>query len=358
MQNKINSLFFLVLFFLAYFQNFNYVSSANDYLHYVCGNNTENSTYQSSLATLFASLSMQSVSLEGFTTNTTAVPDQISGLALCRGDVDSVVCRDCLNQSVIDIQTLCPNSKEATIYYDFCLLRYSNNDFLSSTDNSQQVIIWNSENVTSKRFSGWITSNAVAKSYLKAMLEALLGSVASQAAYTSAKRFAVGDMNITTSGPAIYSMSQCTPDMAKDACHACLQDLINQMLNNFDGREGGRILGVRCSLRYEVYNFFSKFQGVLPLSSISGPLKSIAPDDASGNRPAPAPSVTPRPHNMETPAPSESPSVPDNLPTPPSLAAVPSRTNKGNLHMYVLFHYIYEEWSLNCLIYVYLCYEF
>ncbi|XP_078180584.1 cysteine-rich receptor-like protein kinase 10 isoform X2 [Carex rostrata] len=309
---------FSLILFLTYFQKIN-LSFANDYLHYTCGstgNDTENSVYQTDLEKLFTSLSTVAVASEGFTTNTISVPDQISGLVLCRGDVNSSICSSCLIQSIIDIQTMCPNSKEATIWYDLCLLRYSNNDLLSSTDNSEQVIMWNFKNVTSKRFSGWNPPNAIAKTYFKTMMEGLLSSVAYQAAYSSAKRFAVGDINTTSSGPTIYSMSQCTPDLPSDACHSCLQDLINQMLNNFDGRQGGRILGVRCSLRYEVYKFYSDFQQVLPISSISGPVKPIAPGDAvSGKQPTPAPLVSPQPHNLATP--------------PPSLATVPQSTNKG-----------------------------
>ncbi|KAJ1700998.1 hypothetical protein LUZ63_000777 [Rhynchospora breviuscula] len=204
-------------------------------------------------------------------------------------------------------------------------------DFLSSTDNSHQVIMWNSENVTGERFNGWSPLNVVMKSYYKTMMNTLLQDVAHRAAYESSKRFGVGDINITSSVPIIYSMLQCTPDMPNDACHACLQDLINDILNNFDGRQGGRILGVRCSLRYEIYNFMYKYQAVLPLSSISGLPKSIKPHAVTANRPAPAPLPTQQPHSLSTHMPSLTPRAPnDNLTTPsPSLATVPLTTNKG-----------------------------
>lgn len=37
---------------------------------------------------------------------------------------------------------------------------------------------------------------------------------------------------------------------------SCFQGLIDEM-NYFEGRQGGRILGVRCNFRYEVYSFYS-----------------------------------------------------------------------------------------------------
>lgn len=38
---------------------------------------------------------------------------------------------------------------------------------------------------------------------------------------------------------------------------SCLQGLIDEMPQYFEGKEGGRILGVRCNFRYEVYSFYN-----------------------------------------------------------------------------------------------------
>ncbi|KAJ4745555.1 cysteine-rich RECEPTOR-like kinase [Rhynchospora pubera] len=286
-------------------------TKAFDPLYVTCGstgNYTANSTYCTNLEHLFSALSTEAVTIEGFSKNITGTgSDQIFGLVLCQGDVSSTVCGQCLNQSFKDVATMCPYSKEAVIWYDMCLLRYSNRYFLDSTDNAQQIIIYNTQSTGGGRFSGWESSNSAHKSYIITVVNTLLSNVSDQAAYNSTKRFGTGDITIPPTVPVLYGLSQCTPDMSNDTCRECLQDLIDHMLNYFDGRTGGRILGVRCTLRYDMYAFFSGDPDVL-LGSTSAP---------------------------GTPAPAISANVPT---ASPNSTRTPSGTNKGarNRHLTII----------------------
>ncbi|TVU11211.1 hypothetical protein EJB05_44783, partial [Eragrostis curvula] len=60
----------------------------------------------------------------------------------------------------------------------------------------------------------------------------------------------------------VYGMVQCTPDLTPVECRSCLAEIISQMPTWFHGasgsRVGGRILGVRCNLRYEKDLFFQE----------------------------------------------------------------------------------------------------
>nr|CAD1819185.1 unnamed protein product [Ananas comosus var. bracteatus] len=82
------------------------------------------------------------------------------------------------------------------------------------------------------------------------LLRNLADSVASK--FNSGKLFATGELTIKNGFPTIYGSVQCAPDMLGPECRQCLQVEIKETLNVFDGRQGGRILGVRCTLRYEV----------------------------------------------------------------------------------------------------------
>ncbi|KAJ4745559.1 cysteine-rich RECEPTOR-like kinase [Rhynchospora pubera] len=259
MQNS--CVFFPTLFLITTPLCLNLAFAQIQYQYYACysstGNYSNNSTYSPNLKELFSSLSTESVAIQGFSKNTIgAKPDQTSGLVLCRGDINPSMCDQCLNSSIVDITNLCPQSKEALIYYDYCLLRYSIQNFLNSTNNTNLLFLDSTLNVTGGRFSGWDSSNNTVKTYFNTVVNTLLSSVSDQAAYSSRKRFGTGVINITESLPVIYGLSQCTPDFSNDTCRACLQDLIDQMLQWFDGRQGGWILGVRCNLRYEIYTFF------------------------------------------------------------------------------------------------------
>ncbi|CAL4981518.1 unnamed protein product [Urochloa decumbens] len=84
-------------------------------------------------------------------------------------------------------------------------------------------------------------------------------------------------MVVSSSFPTLYSLTQCTPDLSPDACFNCLQDIIQQTLKWFEGRRGGRILGVRCVVRYETDIFFvadkhTRYLGPTDSTSSTSPL--------------------------------------------------------------------------------------
>ncbi|KAE9460347.1 hypothetical protein C3L33_07749, partial [Rhododendron williamsianum] len=88
-----------------------------------------NSTYQANLNTLFSVLSSNSNNASnGFYSFTAgrSPPNIAYGLFLCRGDVATAACRDCVEYATGDVIERCPWSKGATIWYDECMLRYSN----------------------------------------------------------------------------------------------------------------------------------------------------------------------------------------------------------------------------------------
>nr|CAD1819179.1 unnamed protein product [Ananas comosus var. bracteatus] len=231
-------------------------------LYQICGdagNYTANSTYESNLHQLLASLpSVASVS-EGFSTARTGkTPDQVWGLTLCRGDINATDCHTCLDGASYVILQLCPYDKAAVIWYDFCLLGYSNQNFISDFfDNSEQVFMRNAQNITGERFPGY-TQNTTIMNFFNQVVNTLLSHVADSAASNSnsGKLFATGELTITNGFPTIYGLVQCAPDMSGPECRQCLQVLIGEMINWFDGQQGGRILGFWCNLRYEVYTFY------------------------------------------------------------------------------------------------------
>ncbi|RRT53920.1 hypothetical protein B296_00040277 [Ensete ventricosum] len=219
-------------------------------LYQVCdqtGNYTANSTYKSNLDLLLSSLASNG-SLSGFYNGTAGrSPDQVSGIVLCRGDVATAGCSSCLATAGQVLLQLCPNKGGATVWYDDCLLRYSNNQsFFSSTDNSPMAYLVNEKDIPEvSRFD-------------KLMSE-LMSGIADRAAASngSSKKFATGTMsNFTSELPTIYGLVQCTPDLSTNRCRQCLQKLFDVIPNLFEGKRGARAVGVRCNMRYEVYSFY------------------------------------------------------------------------------------------------------
>ncbi|KAG5516588.1 hypothetical protein RHGRI_037342 [Rhododendron griersonianum] len=118
-----------------------------------CPNTTNtyapNSTYHTNLNTLLSVLSSNSNNTSTGFYNFTAgssPPDVAYGLFLCRGDLTPAACQDCVAYASRDIVERCPKSKWVTIWYDECMLRYSNASIFSILD-TRGGYLWNMQNV-------------------------------------------------------------------------------------------------------------------------------------------------------------------------------------------------------------------
>ncbi|KAM0025639.1 putative Gnk2-like domain-containing protein [Helianthus debilis subsp. tardiflorus] len=107
---------------------------AQSKLVYKCCKNTENytinSAYQRNLYTALSTLSTTNSGLGFFNFSAGQGNNTAYSIALCRGDVNPDECSRCLNDSIVNLQKLCPNQQEAMAFYHKCLLQYSNNALL------------------------------------------------------------------------------------------------------------------------------------------------------------------------------------------------------------------------------------
>ncbi|KAL2931595.1 Cysteine-rich receptor-like protein kinase 25 [Bienertia sinuspersici] len=216
------------------------------YLYSICPKSTftPDSKYKTNLNTLFKSLSSNVTSNpSGFHVTSTAngTTDAVYGLFLCRGDQNTTACSDCVKTATTtDLpKTYCPNSNVATIWYDECMVRYSNESLLGKMDVTPKVMLSNSEKIKGNqtRF-GEIMRKTVND---MAVLTANNGS---------RKKFTVRTVNFTSS-VTLYALEQCTPDLTANECNRCLRVAIGQL----SIMEGARILQPSCNIRYEIYPF-------------------------------------------------------------------------------------------------------
>ncbi|CAN6183635.1 unnamed protein product [Urochloa humidicola] len=254
--------------------------ASSDILAKYCTDNgsnyTTNSTYQSNLKLLSTALSEKASSSPTarlFATDTAgAVPDTVYALTLCRGDTNASACAACVANAFKDAQQVCAFRKDVTIYYDACYLRFSDQNFLTSIDNSNQYINANGENVTSPAAA------------FDAAVGLLLNAVVDYAV-NSSSRFGTGVEDFDESNPNIYALAQCTPDLSPNDCRACLDQILNVRMKFFSGRQGGRILGLRCNYRFELYPLFSGSPLLhLPVPAPGRPAVTPSVDQRGGKR--------------------------------------------------------------------------
>jgi hypothetical protein len=219
----------------------------------VCGASSfykPNSTYQAHLDLAAATVPRNaSASPDLFAAAVVgAVPEQLWAMGLCRGDVNATTCFTCLTQAFLDLPNYCSYQKDASIYYDACILHYSDVHVLSSDDYGPQFDMSNIYNL------GNVTSDPARYNRL---LAALVNDTADYAAYNSTRRFATGEADFDLQPHKVYTVAQCTPDQTPAECRRCLARLIMTSLPAFLNHTGGRTLWFNCTYRFETSPFYN-----------------------------------------------------------------------------------------------------
>lgn len=225
----------------------------------VCGKSgtyTADSAYQANLNRMADTLPANTSSSPTlFATATVgAGPNQtVYALALCRGDLDASSCLLCVNSGFKDGQLLCDSDMDVTMYYDACHVRFSNRNFLASTNNSQQQAFFSS--------SPSLASSVAAR--FQTFVTKLLNATADYAVANSTRKFATGEMDVDRDYfggqfDKISSLAQWTPDLTPAQCRACLAAAMSEMPHRVFPRNprGARVVGERCGLRFDVFPFY------------------------------------------------------------------------------------------------------
>ncbi|KAJ4831697.1 hypothetical protein Tsubulata_033180 [Turnera subulata] len=167
-------------------------------------------------------------------------PDKANGVALCRGDVKTSDCETCVVEAGSEIRKRCPSNKAAVIWYDNCLLKYTDKEFFGQIDNQNKFYMWNLRVVEEP-----VPFNQKIKELLTQL---------AKKAQESPRLYATGEMELNDSNK-LYGLAQCTRDLSSATCKSCLDGIIAELPSCCDGKEGGRVVSGSCNFRYEIYPF-------------------------------------------------------------------------------------------------------
>ncbi|KAK9089606.1 hypothetical protein Scep_028688 [Stephania cephalantha] len=245
---------FLCFIISAILINFSSTSAqTNDFVYNFCGNTgnfTVNSAYSRNLNTLLSSLSSNITQTNGFKSASIGQnPDRVYGLFLCRGDVSIQFCQTCVAAARTAALQRCPNQKESILYYEKCMLRYSNQSILGALQTSPALFLTNPQNVSDRLD---VFNRNLGNLFVG------LGREASRV--SNGPKFSTGSVNFT-SFQTIYGLMQCSTDLTQSDCFRCLEGAMAYLPSCCDGKIGARVILPSCNLRYEVSSFFdSPFQ--------------------------------------------------------------------------------------------------
>lgn len=232
------------LLVVLFFSIASHAAIAADPLYHFCfseANYSNPSPYYDNLGNLLSLLSNQAP-LTGFGRGSIGQDQasRVNGLALCRGDVSSSTCKSCIVDAGKELLYRCPNKKGAIIWYDYCLVKYSDTYFFGEIDYRNRFYMWNINEVQNPKEFNQKTKD-------------LLTNLADMAS-ASPKLYATAEREIEEATK-LYGLVQCTRDLKGPGCKKCLYDAITEIPNCCDGKRGGRVVGGSCNFRYELYPF-------------------------------------------------------------------------------------------------------
>ncbi|XP_050147754.1 cysteine-rich receptor-like protein kinase 10 isoform X28 [Malus sylvestris] len=223
-------------------------------------------SFQSNLNKVLNTLTSPAAHDTGFYNITAGLnsTEKAYGLFLCQGYVSTDVCKDCVTAASIMAAQRCPSRINVIVWYDYCMLRYSNESL--STLSESPIVNWrNTQNATE-----WNRFNQV--------LGESMNEVVTEAINT-ANKFATKQANISRF-LSVYSLAQCTWDLSAVDCNRCLKLAVALLPSCCEGSEGGRVLMPSCNIRFEIYPFYLQ-----NATSAPGPApKALPPPAPKGRR--------------------------------------------------------------------------
>lgn len=237
-------------------------SAAPVYNANYCPNNTSynsNLTFETNLKVLLASM-VSNVSLSDgyyFTAMGMGTTSVANGLLLCRGDVSTATCHDCISTAATEITRRCPNKTESIIWYDECMLRFTNRYF-APTSVVPRANLMDGNNISASDLDSFNQT-----------LFGLLNELVEEAANSqSARKFATGESEFAGSSPerTVYALTECEPSLTIAQCEECLQNAVSTLPSCCGGKQGARALLAWCNVRYELFQFYNTSGSSAPSS--------------------------------------------------------------------------------------------
>lgn len=172
--------------------------------------------------------------------------DTVYGLFMCRNNIAPHLCHQCFRHAANRLAfDYCSYSKEAIIWYEDCMVRYSICSFFSTVDTWPKFVVYNTAHVDSDQSTFW------------RLLFNTMNVTADEAAKPAVgeKKYATKQVNISRSH-SLYCAAQCTLDLSPKDCRSCLSLASGEFPCCTDLKQGGRALYPSCDVRYESHHFF------------------------------------------------------------------------------------------------------
>ncbi|KAD2393599.1 hypothetical protein E3N88_40576 [Mikania micrantha] len=204
------------------------VSTANSNIYVRCSqlNFTLTTPYESSINSLFTSL-VDSASIYNFNKfEISPQNDAVYGLFQCRGDLNSLNCKDCVVSAISELKTACPMSTNGEIQLEGCYVKYDNMSFFGVQEKSEVC----------RRCGPSIGYNSDVLNRIDGALAYLVGG--------NGQYFRGGDFG------SIEGVAQCLQDLSLSDCQDCLSEACGRLRTECEMSTWGDMYLGKCYIRY------------------------------------------------------------------------------------------------------------
>ncbi|XP_020206263.1 putative receptor-like protein kinase At4g00960 isoform X1 [Cajanus cajan] len=245
--NLRSSYSFIFLLFLS-FKSLNTKAQSPNYVGDDCEYSTSkplSTAYQTNLKSVLSWLSTDAATSKGYNHNSfgnnTPGDAAVYGLYDCRGDVAGYFCQFCVSTASREVLQRCPNRVSAIIWYDFCILRYSNENFFGNVTVDPSWHAVGTKNVSS--------AQEIQKG------EDFMRSLIRKATVETNQLYYMDGFNLSSTQRR-YGLVQCSRDLTNDGCRQCLETMLAQVPKCCEHNLGWQVLAASCLIKYDDYIFY------------------------------------------------------------------------------------------------------
>ncbi|CAJ1977955.1 unnamed protein product [Sphenostylis stenocarpa] len=214
------------------------------YLGSNCQNTTQehlSSAYQTNLDKILTWMSSDASTSRGYNHTSIGINSTVYGLYDCRGDVVGYFCQFCVSFAAREAPKRCPNSVSAMVWYEYCILRYSNEKFFGDI-------------LTHPTWHGVGTKNVSNMAEIKKG-EGFVRSLIRKAATETNQLYYLGGFSLSSTQRR-YGMVHCSRDLTNEGCTECLEAVLAQVPKCCEQKIGWFIWSGTCMIRYDDQMFY------------------------------------------------------------------------------------------------------
>ncbi|KAG5117442.1 hypothetical protein JHK84_043555 [Glycine max] len=257
---NVKSVYSFAVLLLLSIKSLDTKAQSPNYMGDDCHNTTQkplSGEYQTNLNSILSWLSTDAATSKGYNHysfgNSTSGNHAVYGLYDCRGDVVGYFCQFCVSTAAREILQRCPNGVSAFIWYDFCMLKYSNENFFGNVTVDPSWHVVGTKDVSS--------AEEIQKG------EDFMRSLIRKATLVTNQLYYMGGFNLSSSQRR-YGLVQCSRDLTNEGCRQCLETMLAQISKCCEKKLGWFAGSASCLMKYDDYMFYlfhnQSSTGILP----------------------------------------------------------------------------------------------